>query len=71
MSGDYTSIVATSCLLAGVGASYLSKHLSRRFKLSHSTEVLVMVVLFLAAFIIATALFHPGDYAAALEYFRQ
>jgi hypothetical protein len=62
MSGDYEPIEAISCLLAGVGAYYLSKHLSRRFRLSHSTETLVMVAVFLAAFLIV---------GGGFEYFRQ
>ena len=61
MSGDYDPIEATSCLLAGAGAYYLSKHLTRRFKLSHSTETLVMIAVFLAAFLIV----------GGVEYFRQ
>jgi hypothetical protein len=66
---DYNSIEALSRLLAGLGAYYLSKHFSQRFKLSHSTEGLVMVALFLAAFIIVSGAFHPGDYAAAFGIF--
>jgi hypothetical protein len=62
MGGDYSSIEATSCLLAGASASYLSKHLTRRFKLSHSTQTLVMLAVFLAAFLIV---------GGGFEYFRQ